>query len=134
MAKVQSLFGHEDFGFSLAWHPSGTMLATGNQDQTCKVWDMRAPSYCLKTLNCLMGAAAHIKFPSDDRLVFSETVDHVQIFDTKTFTQHQDIDVFGEITGFDTWEDRLFIGVKEEPNLSCIMEYFADTKPRDDLS
>lgn len=27
---VAALFGHDDFGFSLAWHPNGQLLATGN--------------------------------------------------------------------------------------------------------
>jgi WD40 repeat protein len=60
---VASLYGHEDFGFSLAWHPNGMMMATGNQDMTCKIWDLRylrndcihGEAYCLKTLNCTVG-------------------------------------------------------------------------------
>ena len=28
--KITSLIGHEDFGFSIAWHPNGLYIATGN--------------------------------------------------------------------------------------------------------
>ncbi len=41
---VASLHGHTDFGFSLCWHPNGHLLATGNQDLTCKIWDVRYQS------------------------------------------------------------------------------------------
>lgn len=133
---MTSLYGHDDFGFSIAWHPNGQLLATGNQDKTCKIWDLRyvrngqdsfsnsGEAYCLKTLDTLVGASAHIKFIGEggEMLGFSETIDHIQIFDTKTFTFHQDIDIFGEITGWDTYNDRLFIGLKED-NISCLMEY-----------
>lgn len=130
---IASIFGHDDFGFSLAWHPSGKLMATGNQDKTCKIWDLRyiknfdqsfsCEPYCLKTIDCLVGASAHIKFIGSDKMAFSETIDHIQVFDTATFTEHQDIDMFGEITGFDVYGNKMYIGVKEDPNLSCIMEY-----------
>jgi WD40 repeat protein len=125
---VAQLFGHDDFGFSLAWHPDGQLLATGNQDQTCKVWDLRytrgkVRPYCLQTIDCLIGAASHIKFIGSDKMAFSETIDHIQVFDCATFTQHQDIDLFGRITGFDTHdaESSLILGVSGD--LSCLMEY-----------
>jgi WD40 repeat protein len=37
------LGGHRDFSFAAAWHPSGHLLATGNQDSTTRVWDLRSP-------------------------------------------------------------------------------------------
>lgn len=39
--KIASLKGHEDFGFAFAWHPTKPIIATGNQDKTCKIWDIR---------------------------------------------------------------------------------------------
>ena len=75
----------------------------------------------MQTLDCKVGQCAHVKFVNDT-LIFSETIDIVQIYDTATYSQRQIIDVFGMITGFDTCEDSLFIGVQED-SLSCIMEY-----------
>lgn len=131
---VASLHGHSDFGFSMAWHPKGIMLATGNQDQTCKIWDVRKLSqpqftnspdlHCIKTIECEIGSCAHIKFAGNngDHLVFSETVDFVQIYDVATFSENQKIDVFGDITGFDIFGDSLYLGIKNE-GISCLMEY-----------
>ncbi len=38
MARLQ---GHQDFSFAAAWHPGGVLLATGNQDTTTLLWDVR---------------------------------------------------------------------------------------------
>ena len=64
---ITTLHGHTDFGFSLCWHPNGKILATGNQDLTCKIWDVRylnqnSSAYCIKTLECAIGASADVKF------------------------------------------------------------------------
>jgi WD40 repeat protein len=86
---VSTLHGHTDFGFSMAWHPAGNMIATGNQDLTCKIWDVRKLSkpnsdnisdpHCIKTLNCDIGSCSHIKFGGSggNHLVFSENIDFV---------------------------------------------------------
>lgn len=39
--QVAALKGHLDFSFAAAWHPNGYMLATGNQDTSTLIWDMR---------------------------------------------------------------------------------------------
>ncbi len=80
--------------------------------------------HCIKTIECEIGSCAHIKFSGEngDHLVFSETVDFVQIYDVATFSENQKIDVFGEITGFDIYDDSLYLGVKND-GISCLMEY-----------
>ena len=60
-------------------------------------------------------------------MAFSESIDFMHIYDVKSLALHQEIDVFGEIAGFDTYgENKLFVAVKEAPNLSCVMEYKVD--------
>ena len=50
--RVHTLEGHLDYSFAAAWHPSGTLLATGNQVRrstalacwaVCAAWRRRAP-------------------------------------------------------------------------------------------
>ena len=43
--RVWPLRGHLDYSFAAAWHPGGTYLATGNQDTTTRIWDIR----CLRS-------------------------------------------------------------------------------------
>ncbi|KAK3271394.1 hypothetical protein CYMTET_20251 [Cymbomonas tetramitiformis] len=38
---VATLKGHLDFSFAAAWHPDGVTFATGNQDTTARLWDVR---------------------------------------------------------------------------------------------
>lgn len=38
---VATLGGHTQFSFAVSWHPDGHLFATGSQDHTCRVWDVR---------------------------------------------------------------------------------------------
>ena len=38
---VATVVGHLDYTFASAWHLDGHIFATGNQDKTCRVWDIR---------------------------------------------------------------------------------------------
>ena len=74
------------------------LIATGNQDKTCKVWDVRClkdPSaakfgYCLKSLPCKIATSSKVMFAGDygERLIFSEAVDYLHIYETKMFERH----------------------------------------------
>jgi hypothetical protein len=67
--RVASLVGHQDFSFAVAWHPQGWLLATGNQDTTSLVWDMRYTSKPLAVLGGTMGAIRSLRFSPDGRWV-----------------------------------------------------------------
>ncbi|TYI86210.1 hypothetical protein E1A91_D04G049300v1 [Gossypium mustelinum] len=60
-----TLEGHLDYSFASAWHPDGNILATGNQDTICRLWDVRKPSQSLAVLKGRMGAIRALKFTSD---------------------------------------------------------------------
>ncbi|XP_022773159.1 uncharacterized WD repeat-containing protein C2A9.03-like isoform X1 [Durio zibethinus] len=116
--KVTSnLKGHLDYSFASAWHPDGQILATGNQDTTCRLWDIRNLSKSLAILKGIMGAIRAVKFTSDGRfLVMAEPADFVHIFDTKSgYVNYQEIDIFGEIAGisFSPDTESLFVGVAD---------------------
>ncbi|KAL3371502.1 hypothetical protein AABB24_008173 [Solanum stoloniferum] len=114
---VSNLKGHLDYSFSSAWHPDGRILATGNQDTTCRLWDIRNTSQSIAVLKGRMGAIRAIKFTSDGRfMAMAEPADFVHIFDTQSdYGTCQEIDLFGEIAGisFSPDTEALFIGVAD---------------------
>ncbi|KAM2022269.1 hypothetical protein ACFX16_044192 [Malus domestica] len=114
---VGSLKGHLDYCFSSAWHPNGQILATGNQDTTCRLWDIRNLSESVAVLKGRMGAIRAIKFTSDGRfMAMAEPADFVHILDTQCgYVKEQEIDLFGEIAGisFSPDTEALFVGIAD---------------------
>ncbi|CAN1181534.1 Uncharacterized WD repeat-containing protein C2A9.03 [Linum perenne] len=116
--KVTShLKGHVDYSFSSAWHPDGRILATGNQDTTCRIWDIRNPSRSLAVLKGNMGAIRGLKFTSDGLFLgMQEPADFVHVFDVESgYVKCQEIDLFGEIAGisFSPDSESLFVGIAD---------------------
>ncbi|CAI0446106.1 unnamed protein product [Linum tenue] len=112
-----TLKGHLDYSFSPAWHPDGRILATGNQDTTCRLWDISNPSTSLAVLKGNMGAIRGLKFTSDGRfLAMQEPADFVHVFDVESgYVKCQEINLFGEIVGisFSPDSEPLFVGVAD---------------------
>ncbi|XP_044952671.1 uncharacterized WD repeat-containing protein C2A9.03-like isoform X1 [Hordeum vulgare subsp. vulgare] len=112
---LHSMKGHHDFSFASAWSPDGRTFATGNQDKTCRVWDLRNLSKAVHVLKGNLGAIRSIHFTSDGQfLAMAEPADFVHIFDTQSdYNQRQELDFFGEISGisFSPDMDALFVGV-----------------------
>ncbi|KAI9122490.1 hypothetical protein K1719_006330 [Acacia pycnantha] len=112
---VTSLCGHLDYSFASAWHPQGYIFATGNQDKTCRVWDVRNMSKSVAVLKGNLGAIRSIRFTSDGQfMAMAEPADFVHIYDAKQgFEKEQEIDFFGEISGvsFSPDTESLYIGV-----------------------
>jgi len=125
--KVTStLVGHLDYSFATAWHPDGRTFATGNQDKTCRVWDMRNLSTSLAVLRGNIGAIRCIRYSSDGRfLVFSEPADFVHVYSAAAdYKKRQEIDFFGEVSGITLSPDdeSLFVGVCDRVYAS-LMQY-----------
>ncbi|KAF0911859.1 hypothetical protein E2562_012341 [Oryza meyeriana var. granulata] len=99
--EIASLKGHLDYSFSSAWHPDGRMLATGNQDRTCRLWDVRNLSRSVAVLEGRIGAIRGLKYSPDGRfLAVSEPADFVHVYDASAgYAAAQEIDLFGEIAG-----------------------------------
>ncbi|KAL6573315.1 hypothetical protein OROHE_001774 [Orobanche hederae] len=114
---ISTLKGHLDYSFASAWHPDGQILATGNQDTTCRLWDIRNLSESIVVLKGRMGAIRTIRFTSDGRfMAMAEPADFVHVFDTKSdYAMVQEMDLFGEIAGisFSPDTDALFVGVAD---------------------
>ncbi|CAN8234029.1 unnamed protein product [Cochlearia groenlandica] len=123
---IHGLEGHLDYSFSSAWHPNGQILATGNQDTTCRLWDIRNLSQSLKVLKGNMGSIRGLKFTCDGRfLAMAEPADFVHVFDTEAdYSKCQEIDLFGEIAGisFSPDTETLFVGVADR-TYGSLLEY-----------
>ncbi|KAK9459186.1 WD40-repeat-containing domain protein [Lipomyces oligophaga] len=100
---IACLPGHKDYSFSCAWSSNGYLVATGNQDLTCRVYDIRnirpeAPS--LYVIGAQIGAIRSVKFNGPGTLLaLAEPVDYVHLVDTSDFSRGQIIDFWGEISG-----------------------------------
>ncbi|XP_014501775.1 uncharacterized WD repeat-containing protein C2A9.03 isoform X1 [Vigna radiata var. radiata] len=112
-----SLKGHLDYSFASAWHPDGRILATGNQDTTCRLWDIRNLSQSMAVLKGRMGAIRALRFTSDGRfLAMAEPADFVHVYDSHSgYVEGQEIDLFGEIAGisFSPDTEALFVGIAD---------------------
>ncbi|KAE8669427.1 Glycosyl hydrolase family protein isoform 1 [Hibiscus syriacus] len=77
---------------------SGKILAIGNQDTNCRLWDIRNLSKPLAVLKGRMRAIRGVKFTSEGRfLAMTYPADFVHIFDTKSgYVDCQEIDIFGD--------------------------------------
>lgn len=112
---VHGLYGHKDYSFASAWHPDGYVFATGNQDKTCRLWDVRNLSKSFAVFRGNIGAIRSIRFTSDGRfMAVAEPADFVHIFDVASgYTKRQELDFFGEISGmsFSPDTEALFVGI-----------------------
>ncbi|KAK6930640.1 WD40 repeat [Dillenia turbinata] len=121
---VASVVGHLDYSFASAWHPGGCTFATGNQDKTCRVWDIRNLSSPIAILKGNMGAVRSIRYSSDGQfMVVAEPADFVHVYSTKAgYEKRQEIDFFGEISGVSLSPDdeSLYIGIWDRTYASLL--------------
>ncbi|TVU05360.1 hypothetical protein EJB05_48519, partial [Eragrostis curvula] len=99
--RLHELRDHLDYSFASAWNPDGQTFATGNQDMTCRVWDVRNLSQSVVTLRGNIGAIRTIRYTSDGKfMAMAESADFVHIFDVASgFRRRQELDFFGEVAG-----------------------------------
>lgn len=113
-----TLQGHVDYSFASAWHPyDNVTVATGNQDRTTRVWDIRYPSTAVAVLVGKIGAVRSLRYSSSGEfLAAAECADFVTVFETaQQYERAQQIDIFGEISGisFSPDTNSLWIGNSE---------------------
>ncbi|MBA0788985.1 hypothetical protein Gotri_026519 [Gossypium trilobum] len=121
---VATVVGHRDYSFASAWHPDGRIFATGNQDKTCRVWDIRNLSMPVATFIGNLGAVRSIHFSSDGQfMVVAEPADFVHVYNIRAgFQKRQEIDFFGEISGVSLSPDdeSLYIGIWDRTYASLL--------------
>ncbi|KAJ0502714.1 putative transcription factor WD40-like family [Helianthus annuus] len=124
--RAATLEGHLDYSFASAWHPDGRIFATGNQDRTCRLWDIRNLATPVSVLKGNMAAMRSVRFSSDGQfLVAAEAVDFVHVYNAKlNYEKRQEIDFFGEVSGVSLSPDdeTLYIGVWD-PSYSSLLQF-----------
>lgn len=149
-----TLQGHKDFGFCCDWSPTNeSLLITGNQDGTMRLWDNRMMAESLNCWNSALGSATYDLNAASlggpvrnctfshygDYIVWAETLDHVGIAKASELSAHvhqsklnvQSIDFIGKCIGInvcptDGRNEQLIIGVNDHP-LGGILSYNLET-------
>ncbi len=90
------LTGHTDVVFGVAWNSKGTLLITGSQDKTARIWEWPSGKTKL-TLKDHSDAVTKVCFAPDDKSVYTASLDHnARRFDVndgkvmRVFTGHSD--------------------------------------------
>ena len=124
LQTVSTVEGHLDYSFASAWHPDGRVFATGNQDKTCRVWDIRKLSSPTAILKGNLGAVRSICFSSDGQFMYvAEPADFVHVYSTQDdYRRRQEIDFFGEISGvaLSPDDESLYIGIWDRTYASLL--------------
>ncbi|CAN6610673.1 hypothetical protein TRVA0_004S02982 [Trichomonascus vanleenenianus] len=104
-SREAALTGHSHYGFACAWSPNGHTVATGNQDGTCRLYDLRYlhqdRAWVLPTQ--LDGAVRNTTFDETGRyLAYSEPIDYTTVVDVNSISDPptaQVLEVYGHIVG-----------------------------------
>ena len=105
LQPVFELAGHRDHNFCVAWHPTKPyLLATGGQDQSARVWDIRVVGgdTCkpLVTLFGELAAVLNVQFsPDGEMMLWGESIDYLHLTESRLFEEEQIVDFFGEVSG-----------------------------------
>lgn len=110
-----TLVGHLDHSFAVDFSCNGVHIATGNQDKTTRIYDMRKLSSSIACLQAHVGPVRNLCYSLDGSvLVAGESDDYVTLYDVSSgYSSAQVVDFFGEVSGlaFAPTTDCLYIGV-----------------------
>lgn len=140
---LHTLIGHTDDVFATAWSPCGRLLATGSQDGSARLWDIRQLHQSLGAVHGRCSAIRSLRFTHQSSLLaIAEETDFVHLVDVDALSAvggscpldlrldtlpSQTIDFFGEIAGiaFSPQDDAfLFIGTAStDSHLGSILEF-----------
>ena len=105
------LTGHQDYGFATAWSDDGFTIATGNQDQTVRIYDARMfGAGAVKVLPMEMAGCRTLRFSplgagGRQVLAMAEPADVMHFVDTRTWEMAQSFRFFGEVGGMEFTPD-----------------------------
>jgi WD40 repeat protein len=114
--NILKLEGHADFPFTTSWHPNGYQCASGAQDKTVRIWDIRKG--LVHTLGGKMAPIRSVTYNFDGSLLAaSEAADFAHIYDTiSDYRREQTIDFFGEVSGisFSPCGSTFYLGIHDQ--------------------
>ncbi|TGZ82011.1 hypothetical protein EX30DRAFT_330678 [Ascodesmis nigricans] len=101
---------HNDFSFAVDWAPDGITIATGNQDQTVRVFDVRNFTRPVRAIPMLMAGCRNLKFSPEGAgrplLAIAEPSDYVHVLDCGRWeAEAQTMEFWGEVAGMEWTRD-----------------------------
>ena len=113
-----SLIGHSGNTFATDWHSDENYVATGNEDCSTLIWDLRTekPVYKLCGTNGRVGSIRYIR--NSKLLVVGDYTNTLRVYDTRSYGGYSEVKFKGRLQGFDSTEDGkcLFAGVDDSSN------------------
>ncbi|KAJ2329486.1 hypothetical protein IWW51_000584 [Coemansia sp. RSA 2702] len=126
LAAVAPLQGHLDHAFTCAISPDERLVATGSQDSSVRVYDVRWPRVPVAVLCGYLGAMRHVRFSScGGFLLAAEPADYVHVYETGLFERAQDVEFMGEVAGaaFSPDANCLFVAISDAVHENALAEY-----------
>ena len=80
----RTLEGHTQGMYSVAWNPQGTLLASGPNDTTIKIWDSKTWK-CVQTLEVHADYVSSVTWNSQGTLLASGSYETINIWDSNTW-------------------------------------------------
>jgi len=97
--RTHQLEGHFDFSFSCDWRTDDNTVASGNQDCSAKIWDLRTGTSTL-TIPSVRHAVGRVQFLESSNLLFlGEIANFMSFYDLQEYGITQTIDYFGLLVG-----------------------------------
>ncbi|KAJ2724364.1 hypothetical protein H4S00_002288 [Coemansia sp. D1744] len=123
---VAQLQGHSDYAFACAFSPDGNLVATGSQDTSMRVYDVRWPRSAVSVLCGNIGAMRIVRFSACGRfLLAAEAADYVHVYETPSFERAQQIEFLGEVAGatFSPDANCVFVGISDAVHSDTLAEF-----------
>ncbi|KAJ2346216.1 hypothetical protein IWW50_002104 [Coemansia erecta] len=123
---IAELQGHSDYVFACALSPDERLVATGSQDTSVRVYDVRWPRDPASVLCGHMGAMRVVRFSACGRFMLAaEAADYVHVYETAQFARAQDIGFMGEVAGatFSPDGNCLFVGISDAVHEDALAEF-----------
>ena len=114
--KIHHINANYDFGICIRSNPYNTNLfSTGNQDQSCKIWDIRNLNQSLHTLYGKIEAIGDVAWIDRNKICYAEDALYFYIYDMLDNKQ-QDFTFLGYFNGmvYDKKKEMLYISAQTD--------------------
>lgn len=117
-SRAHYLEGHLHHTYATAWHDNDFYVASGNQDLTTIIWDLRM-NKAVDKINAFGEPAGSIKFLQNSKLLAIGDYSNVlRVYDTQNYQLYSEVPYIGSLCGFDTLDNgkTLSLGVASHYN------------------